>query len=129
MNIPTDLLYTHDHEWAKVNGNVATVGISDYAQEALGEIVYLEAPKVGDTVTAGANFGVVESVKAVSDLYSPVSGKVVEVNTPLAANPGTINSDPYIEGWIIKVEMSSADDLKKLMDPAAYEKFVAEESH
>ena len=129
MNIPTDLHFTKDHEWAKVSGNIATVGVTDYAQDALGEIVYLETPKVGTAITAGAAFGVVESVKAVSDLYAPVSGKVVETNAPLVDEPGKINTDPYGDGWLIKIDMSNPGELSSLMNAAAYEKFLAEESH
>jgi glycine cleavage system H protein len=129
MKVVPGLFYTKDHEWAKVEGKIVTVGITDYAQEALGEIVFVEFPKVGSEVATGKTFGVVESVKAVSDLYAPVTGKVVEVNEPLPDNPATINQDPYGEGWLIKVEMSNPDDLKSLMDDSAYEKYVAEEAH
>lgn len=128
MNIPSDLYYTKDHEWAKVEGNVAVIGITEYAQEALGEIVYLEIPKSGTPVKAGGTFGVVESVKAVSDLYSPATGKVIEGHTALADSPAKINEDPYGEGWLIKIDLSDPSELSALMKSAEYEKYLAEES-
>jgi len=128
MDTPDDLQYTRDHEWCRVQGSRVTVGITDHAQEALGDIVYLELPAVGDEVKKGEAFGVVESTKAVSDLFAPVSGKVVEVNTPLADAPETINEDPYEEGWMIQVEMSDPKDLADLLGKAAYRTFVEEES-
>jgi len=127
MNFPEDLKYTRDHEWARVKGNRVTVGITDFAQDQLGDVVYLELPDVGDAVKKGDAFGVVESTKAVSDLFAPVSGKVVEVNDPLGDAPETINEDPYEEGWMIVVELSDSKDLNELMDAAAYEKFIEEE--
>jgi len=127
MNFPEDLKYTRDHEWARVKGNRVTVGITDFAQDQLGDVVYVELPDVGDTVKKGEAFGVVESTKAVSDLFAPVSGKVVEVNDPLGDAPETINDDPFEEGWMIVVELASPSDLDDLMDAAAYEKFVEEE--
>jgi len=127
MNFPEDLKYTRDHEWARVKGNRVTVGITDFAQDQLGDVVYLELPDVGDTVKKGEAFGVVESTKAVSDLFAPVSGKVVEVNDPLGDAPETINDDPFEEGWMIVVELANPSDLNDLMDAAAYEKFVEEE--
>ncbi len=127
MNFPEDLKYTRDHEWARVKGNRVTVGITDFAQDQLGDVVYLELPDVGDAVKKGEAFGVVESTKAVSDLFAPVSGKVVEVNDPLGDAPETINEDPYEEGWMIVVEVSNPKDLSDLMDAPAYEKFVEEE--
>jgi glycine cleavage system H protein len=127
MNFPEDLKYTRDHEWARVKGNRVTVGITDFAQDQLGDVVYVELPDVGDTIKKGEAFGVVESTKAVSDLFAPVSGKVVEVNDPLADAPETINDDPFEEGWMIVVEIANQGDLDDLMDAAAYEKFVEEE--
>ncbi len=127
MNVPDELKYTRDHEWARVQGNRVTVGITDFAQDQLGDVVYVELPDVGEVVKKGEAFGVVESTKAVSDLFSPVSGKVVEVNAPLADGPETVNEDPYEEGWMIVVEASDAKDLADLMDAAAYRKFVEEE--
>ncbi|HVP66890.1 MAG TPA: glycine cleavage system protein GcvH [Anaeromyxobacteraceae bacterium] len=127
MNFPEDLKYTRDHEWARVKGNRVTVGITDFAQDQLGDVVYVELPDVGDAVKKGEAFGVVESTKAVSDLFAPVSGKVVEVNDPLGDAPETINEDPYEEGWMIVVEVAGAGDLDDLLDAAAYQKFVEEE--
>jgi glycine cleavage system H protein len=127
MNFPEDLKYTRDHEWARVKGNRVTVGITDFAQDQLGDVVYVELPDVGDVVKKGEGFGVVESTKAVSDLFAPVSGKVVEVNDPLADAPETVNDDPYEEGWMIVVEAADPKDLADLLDAAAYKKFVEEE--
>jgi glycine cleavage system H protein len=128
MTFPEDLKYTREHEWCRVKGNRAVVGITDHAQDALGDIVYLELPAVGDTVKKGEPFGVVESTKAVSDLFAPVSGKVVEVNDPLADSPETINEDPYEEGWMIQVEFADPGELSDLLEQAAYRKFVEEEA-
>ncbi|MBI5070328.1 MAG: glycine cleavage system protein GcvH [Deltaproteobacteria bacterium] len=128
MDFPDDLQYTRDHEWCRVQGKRATVGITDHAQDALGDIVYLELPAVGDEVKKGEAFGVVESTKAVSDLFAPVSGKVVEVNSPLADAPEAINEDPYEEGWMIQIEMSDPKELSDLLAKAAYQKFVEEDA-
>ena len=127
MTFPEDLQYTPDHEWTRVQGNRVTVGITDFAQDQLGDVVYVELPDVGDVVKKGEAFGVVESTKAVSDLFAPVSGKVVEVNAPLADAPETVNEDPYEEGWMIVVEATAPKELAELMDAAAYRKFVEEE--
>jgi glycine cleavage system H protein len=127
MNFPEDLQYTRDHEWARVQGNRVTVGITDFAQEQLGDVVYVEFPDVGDVVKKGEAFGVVESTKAVSDLFAPVSGKVVEVNSPLADAPETVNEDPYEEGWMIVVEITDPKELAELLDGPTYRKFVEEE--
>ena len=124
MNYPVELKYTKDHEWMKMEGDIAVVGISDFAQDALGDVVFINLPEVGDTVTAGESFGDVESVKAVSDVNSPVTGVVVEVNEDLADSPENLNSDPY-GSWIIKVEQIT--ETEELMDAAAYEAFCAEE--
>jgi len=128
MNYPDDLKYTKEHEWCRVKGNRVVVGITDHAQDALGDIVYVELPEVGDPVKKGEAFGVVESTKAVSELFSPVTGKVVEVNDPLSDAPETINEDPYEEGWMIQVEVADFKDLDTLLDTAAYQKFLQEES-
>ncbi|HPM78424.1 MAG TPA: glycine cleavage system protein GcvH [bacterium] len=128
MNVPQDLRFTKDHEWVKVEGNVAVIGISDYAQDALGDIVFLELPDVGATFGAGDAIGVVESVKAVSDIYCPVSGQVVETNEALVDAPETVNGDPYVGGWMVKIKMSNPAELDELMDAAAYEKYLAEET-
>lgn len=127
MAYPANYRYTREHEWIAVEGNVGTIGITDYAQGSLGDIVYVDAPKVGDRVNANAVFGSVESVKAVSDLYSPVSGTVTAVNDELKTRPDKINENAH-GTWIIKVELADAGELEKLLDAAAYEKFVAEEA-
>ena len=124
MNYPVELKYTKDHEWIKMEGDIAVVGISDFAQDALGDIVFINMPEVGDTVTAGEALGDVESVKAVSDVNSPVTGVVVAINEELVDAPETLNSDPY-GAWIIKVENITEEE--ELMDAAAYEAFCAEE--
>ena len=124
MNFPAELKYTKDHEWIKMEGDIAVIGISDFAQDALGDVVFINLPEVGDTVTAGESFGDVESVKAVSDVNSPVTGVIVEVNEDLADSPENLNSDPY-GSWIIKVENITEEE--DLMDAAAYEDFCAEE--
>ncbi|MGD0740409.1 MAG: glycine cleavage system protein GcvH [Terracidiphilus sp.] len=126
MPYPTNYRYTREHEWISLEGNIGAIGITDYAQNSLGDIVYVDAPKVGDTVTANATFGSVESVKAVSDLYSPVSGKVTAVNEVLKTEPDKINQDAH-GTWIIKVELSEPGEVAGLLDAAAYEAFVAEE--
>ena len=123
MPYPTDYRYSREHEWISTDG---AIGITDYAQNSLGDIVYVDAPKVGDTVTANATFGSVESLKAVSDLFSPVSGKVTAVNEELKTAPDKINQDPH-GTWIIKVELSNPAELASLLDAAAYEAFIAEE--
>ena len=128
MNFPDDLKYTKEHEWCRIQGNRAVVGITDHAQNQLGDIVYVELPEVGDPVKKGESFGVVESTKAVSELFSPVTGKVVEVNDPLSDAPETINEDPYEEGWMIRVEFADAKETDALMDAAAYRKFLEEEA-
>jgi glycine cleavage system H protein len=123
---PEDLKYTREHEWARVQGDRATVGITDYAQDALGDIVYVDLPPVGTAVTGGERFGEVESTKSVSDIYSPVSGTIVERNDDLDKNPEIINSDPYGRGWLIVVEISDPAGLDGLMDADAYTKVVSE---
>ena len=124
MNYPVELKYTKDHEWIKMEGDIAVIGISDFAQDALGDVVFINLPEVGDTVNAGESFGDVESVKAVSDVNSPVTGVIVEVNEDLADSPEALNEDPY-GAWIIKVEQVT--ETEDLMDAAAYEAFCAEE--
>lgn len=127
MAYPTNLKYTKEHEWLDVAGSVGTIGITDYAQSTLGDIVFVELPKVGDPVTGGATFGSVESVKAVSDLYSPVSGTVTEINEALNTTPDQINESAHT-AWIIKVELSDPSQVAGLLDAAAYEAFIAEET-
>jgi glycine cleavage system H protein len=124
--VPSDLRYTKDHEWVRVDGDTATIGVTDYAASQLGDVVFVDLPVVGRSVDQFATFGVVESVKAVSDLYAPVSGEVVDVNGDLAAKPELVNSDPFGEGWMIRVEIGDAAQLGDLLDAAAYEKLTAE---
>ena len=128
MNIPSDLKYSSEHEWVRLEGNLATIGITDYAQEELGDIVNVELPDEGDEIHKDDAFGAVESVKASSEVFSPVSGKIVEVNEPLLDAPEMINEDPYDEGWMVKVELSDSSELNELMDAAAYEQYIKEES-
>ena len=118
--------YSEDHEWITIDGDVGTVGITDHAQSQLGDIVFVELPEVGSTVEAGGDAGVVESVKAASDLFTPVSGEIVEVNDALEAEPSLANSDPTGDGWFFKVKLSDAGELDGLMDEAAYKELIAE---
>jgi glycine cleavage system H protein len=127
MPYPQNYRYTREHEWISLDGTTGTIGITDYAQNSLGDIVYVDAPKVGDSVTANATFGSVESVKAVSDLFSPVSGAVTAVNEALKTEPDKINAAPH-ETWIIKVELANPGEFDGLLDAAAYEKFISEET-
>jgi glycine cleavage system H protein len=127
MAYPTNYHYTREHEWIALSGSIGTIGITDYAQNSLGDIVYVDMPKVGDPVTANATFGSVESVKAVSDLYSPVTGTVTQINEELKTSPGKINETPH-EAWIIKVEVADPAQLDLLLDAAAYEAFISEET-
>lgn len=120
MNIPKDLLYTEDHEWIKVNGTEATVGVTDFAQKELGDIVFVEVETIGETLEKGEAFGTIEAVKTVSDLFMPVSGKVIELNELLESEPEIINKDPYGNGWIIKMKMSDTKELNNLLDADAY---------
>ncbi|MDI6893418.1 MAG: glycine cleavage system protein GcvH [Bacillota bacterium] len=129
MMYPKEFRYAKTHEWAKVEGDLARVGITNYAQEHLGDIVFVELPEVGRQVKQGEAFGVVESVKAVSDCYAPVSGEVVEINDTLADKPETLNQDPHGEGWMVVIRMSDPAELNNLMDVAAYEKHCEEEAH
>ena len=124
---PSDIRYTKEHEWVRLDGDIATVGITDHAQEQLGEIVYIELPSIGEKVSKDDPFGVVESVKAVSDIYAPVSGTVLEVNEDLAESPEVVNQDPYGDGWLIKVRVSDPADLDDLMDNDQYEQMIARE--
>jgi glycine cleavage system H protein len=126
MAYPTDYRYTREHEWIALDGAIGTIGITDYAQNSLGDIVYVDVPKVGDAVTANQTFGSVESVKAVSDLFSPVSGTVTATNDELKTSPDKINEKPH-EAWIIKVQLADPSEFGKLLDAAAYEAFIAEE--
>jgi glycine cleavage system H protein len=125
-NVPEDLRYSSDHEWARLEGDRVRVGITDYAQDTLGDVVFVQVPEVGTEVDAGAAFGEIESTKSVSDLYAPVSGTVVEVNTELADAPNRLNEDPYGEGWICVIEPSDTSQLENLLDAAKYQALVAE---
>lgn len=120
-NIPTELRYAESHEWLRVEGDVAVVGISDPAQDALGDLVYVELPEVGDQVAAGDEAGVVESVKAASDVYAPVSGEIIAVNEALEDEPEQVNNSPYEDGWLFKLKLADASEADKLLDAAAYQ--------
>ncbi|HHV63890.1 MAG TPA: glycine cleavage system protein GcvH [Peptococcaceae bacterium] len=126
MNIPKNLKYTSSHEWVRIEGNTVFIGITDYAQEHLGEIVFVELPEVNDEVTKGAPLAVVESVKAAADVYAPLSGTVSEVNEALLDNPELVNQDPY-ENWIVTLEISNPAEIEDLLDPAEYEKVCEQE--
>ncbi len=119
-HVPDDLKYTENHEWVRTRGDSVEIGITDYAQEALGEIVFIELPDEGDGAVKGDSFGAVESTKSVSDIYSPVSGEIVEVNDELSASPETINEDPYGNGWIVRIKMNDEDELKDLLSCERY---------
>jgi glycine cleavage system H protein len=123
---PTDYRYTKDHEWIKVSGETGTIGITDYAQHELGDVVFVEMPAVGSKVEAGKVFGTVESVKAVSEIFAPVSGEVTEANAVLSATPETLNSDPHGDGWLIKIKLANPSEVSGLMDAAAYQTFISE---
>ena len=125
---PTDYRYTKEHEWIKLEGGVGVVGITHHAQEKLGDIVFVELPKTGRTLAAMESFGTVESVKAVSDIYSPVAGTVAEVNAALAADPATVNQDPHGRGWLIKLTLANPKDFDSLLSADAYQKFIATEA-
>ena len=125
--VPDTLRYTKDHEWIRVEGDRGTIGITDYAQNQLGDVVFLELPAVGRAVSAGETFGTVESVKAVSELFAPVSGEVVETNGALVSNPETVNSDPYGKGWMLVVKLADAAQVAGLLDAAAYQALVESE--
>lgn len=129
MNFPADLKYSKDHEWLRVEGGIATVGVTDFAQDSLGDVVYVNLPEVGDEVRAGDSVAEIESVKAVSDIFSPVSGEIVAVNGDLDGAEDTVNRDPYGAGWLFKVQLADPDELVALMDIAAYEVYVAEQAH
>jgi glycine cleavage system H protein len=128
MAYPTNYRYTKEHEWVNAQGDTATIGITDYAQHELGDVVFAEVPKVGTKIEAGKTFGTVESVKAVSDIYAPVTGEVTEANAALHDTPEKINSDPHGDGWLIKIKVANPADINALMDAAAYEAFIASAS-
>ena len=124
MNFPSNLRYTKDHEWISLDGNIATVGITDFAQSELGDIVYVEVGTVGETLAAETIFGSVEAVKTVSDLFLPVAGKILEFNAALEKQPELVNNDPYVGGWMIKLEVADAKEVEALLDAAAYQNLV-----
>ncbi len=124
MNIPTDLKYTKEHEWVEVEGNIATVGITDYAQGELGDVVFVELPAIGAKIRFGDSFGTIEAVKAVSEIFSPVSGKVIEINSMLEEDPMIVNSDPYGDGWMIKVDMTDPSEMDQLLSSEDYLRLI-----
>ncbi len=126
MSIPEDLRYTNDHEWVRVEGDQVRIGITDYAQDALGDVVYVDLPTVGDTVELGGAIGEVESTKSVSDIYAPVSGKVAVVNEALEAAPGKLNEDPYGDGWLCVLDVSDASQIDGLLDASAYQELIGQ---
>lgn len=127
MDFPEDLKYTEEHEWVLIEGDLVTVGITDFAQDSLGDVVFVELPEVGVRVEAGKPFGVVESVKAVSDIYAPVTGEVVEVNEELPETPEVLNTSPYEDGWMIKIRISDPGELEELLDADEYREFIEED--
>ena len=127
MEFPANLRYTKEHEWARQEGNRVVVGITDYAQKELGDVVFVELPEVGTTIEAMGTFGVVESVKAVSDLYAPVSGTIVEANTILEDQPELVNASPYGQGWMVVIEVSNTEEFQQLLTAAEYQAYVAQE--
>ena len=129
MKFPADLKYTKDHEWLRVEGGIATVGVSDFAQDSLGDVVYVNLPEVGAEVRAGDAVAEIESVKAVSDVFSPVSGEIVAINEELEGAEGTVNTDPYGAGWLFRVQLADPAEVASMMDVAAYEAYVAEQAH
>ena len=124
MNVPQNLKYTQDHEWIRIEGENGFVGVTDYAQSNLGDIVFVEIETVGETLAKAEAFGNIEAVKAVEELYMPVSGEVLEINPALEASPEVVNKDPYGEGWMVKIKLTDASDLNGLLDAAAYEKLI-----
>ncbi len=127
MDFPDELKYTEEHEWIAIEADIATIGISDFAQSQLGDVVFVELPEVGDELEAGKPFGVVESVKAVSDIYSPLSGEVVEINEELPDAPETLNTSPYEDGWLIRIRLSNPQELDDLLDATAYQELIKED--
>lgn len=124
MNIPSNLQYTKDHEWVKIENGVATIGITDFAQGELGDIVFVELPEVGKSFNAGDTFGTIEAVKTVTDLFSPISGNIVAINEGLDNDPGKVNSDPYGDGWLVKIRLSDPDEKDGLLSSIAYEEII-----
>lgn len=126
MDFPEELKYTEEHEWALADGDLVSVGITDFAQDQLGDVVFVELPEVGDKAEVGKAFGVVESVKAVSDIYAPIAGEIVEVNSDLPDTPETVNTSPYEDGWMIRIKPDDPSELDAMMDAAAYQAFIEE---
>ena len=124
MNLPADLKYTKEHEWAKIEGNIATIGVTDFAQSELGDIAWLEMPSIGDETKIGEAFGTIEAVKTVEDLYAPISGKIIEINSELLDSPELVNDDPYGKGWIVKLELSDEAEIAKLLSADDYEGLI-----
>ena len=129
MSAPTNRKYTKTHEWALVDGDIATIGVTDYAQRELGDITYLELPEAGDSISAGESFGVVESVKAASDIYSPLDGEVIERNDSLIDTPEVINQSPYENAWLVRVKLADPSQVDTLLDPTAYDAFADSQAH
>ena len=124
MDIPKNLFFTKDHEWARVENNIVTIGITDFAQSELGDIIFVEFPKIGDMVDVGSSAGTIEAVKTVTDIFSPVKGKIIEINNGIDNSPEVMNTDPYGDGWLMKIELTDEDCSSELMSPSEYESFV-----
>ena len=124
MDIPKNLFFTKDHEWARVENNIVTIGITDFAQSELGDIIFVEFPKIGDMVDVGSSAGTIEAVKTVTDVFSPVKGKIIEINNGIDNSPEVMNTDPYGDGWLMKIELTDEDCSSELMSPSEYESFV-----
>ena len=124
MDIPKNLLFTKDHEWARVENNIVTIGITDFAQSELGDIIFVEFPEIGDMVDVGSSAGTIEAVKTVTDIFSPVKGKIIEINNGIDNSPEVMNTDPYGDGWLMKIELTDEDFSSELMSPSEYESFV-----
>ena len=124
MDIPKNLFFTKDHEWARVENNIVTIGITDFAQSELGDIIFVEFPEIGDMVDVGSSAGTIEAVKTVTDIFSPVKGKIIEINNGIDNSPEVMNTDPYGDGWLIKIELTDEDCSSELMSPSEYESFV-----
>ena len=124
MDIPKNLFFTKDHEWARVENNIVTIGITDFAQSELGDIIFVEFPEIGDMVDVGSSAGTIEAVKTVTDIFSPVKGKIIEINNGIDNSPEVMNTDPYGDGWLMKIELTDKDCSNELMSPSEYESFV-----
>ena len=124
MDIPKNLFFTKDHEWARVENNIVTIGITDFAQSELGDIIFVEFPEIGDMVDVGSSAGTIEAVKTVTDIFSPVKGKIIEINNGIDNSPEVMNTDPYGDGWLMKIELTDGDCSRELMSPSEYESFV-----